>query len=209
MKTIKNETYKGYTVKVFAEFKESTTVYVYSDISYDSVLLSAYAQRYGNEYFRYEDVIEKKSDERTEMYNDMNKSIASMMKSIKKNIDKVIREEEMTDGLPESLLAEIRAQEATDLYMNLITTATQESGEAIGNALKSILERIEKVSSVKDSIASTGISVDVSTDEILRNLASKWSELSDNKKVDIGVDVVGRYNLKYFLVLLNELSEKE
>lgn len=209
MKTIKNETYKGYTVKVFAEFKESTTAYEYSGISYDSVLLSAYAQRHGIEYFRHEDIIEKKSDERTEMYDDMNKSIASMMKSIKKSIDKVAREKEMTDGLPESLLVEIRTQEIVESYINLITTVTQESGEAIGNALKSIQDRIGKVSSAKDSLASTGISVDASTDEILRDLASKWHELSDNRKVDIGVDVAGRYNLKYFLVLLNGLSEKE
>lgn len=209
MKNIKNETYKGYAVKVFAKFEESTTAYMYTDTIYDSVSLLAYAQRFGDEYFRHDDIIEMKRDQRVEMYDEVNKKIESMMENIKKNIDKVVREKEMTDGLPESLLKEIRAQEATDHYMNLITTATQESGEAIGNALKSILERIEKASSVKDSIASTGISVDVPTDEVLSNLASKWDELSDENKAVIGVNVAGRYNLRYLLVLLNELSEKD
>ena len=209
MKTIKNEIYKGYQVKVEVGFEESTTAYVYSGTYYDSVFFKAYAYKNGIQYFLVEDSLEKKREQRTEMYDEMNKKVSSMLGDIKKKIDKVVREEEMTDGLPESLLAEIRAQEKADYYMNIIITATKESGEVIGNALKSIQGRIERVSSVKDSLASTGISVDVSTDEILRSLASKWSELSDNKKVDIGVDVAGRYNLKYFLVLLNELSEKE
>lgn len=114
MKKIKSEEYKGYQIIVNAEFKEGTSK-EYSTTSFnpiatcDSVQLEVkYYQ--GNSIIVGYGMISEKSkvverqDNHEKLYESLNKEIDRLVTKVKGDIDKKVREKEMTDGLPESLL---------------------------------------------------------------------------------------------------------
>lgn len=95
-------------------------------------------------------------------------------------------------------------------YIAAISTVTQESGQVIGNSLKTIFSRITTMDSAIDAIKSAGVDVfDPITKEardvqdILKDLAGTWDELSATQQQSIGVNVAGRYQLTRFLALMN------
>lgn len=98
-------------------------------------------------------------------------------------------------------------------YITAISTVTQESGETIGNSLKTIFSRITTMDSAISAIKSAGVDVfDPITNEardvqdVLADLAGSWETLSDTQKQTIGVQVAGRYQLTRFLALMNNYS---
>lgn len=80
-------------------------------------------------------------------------------------------------------------------YTSIISSYTRESGEVVGNALKSILSRI-------DSRRSETIS------NIFKARIEKWSSFSNVEKEAIGIEMAGHYNLRKFLILMNGLSDE-
>lgn len=95
-------------------------------------------------------------------------------------------------------------------YIAAISTVTQESGAVIGNSLKTIFSRITTMDAAIDSIKSAGVDVfDPITNEardvqdVLKDLAGVWDELSATQQQSIGVNVAGRYQLTRFLALMN------
>ncbi|MGG0667868.1 hypothetical protein ABE073_04980 [Lederbergia citrisecunda] len=109
MKTVYDKNYKGYRVEVFAEFKEGTKVERPIDKSvpsaiYDSVRFEA---RYHTEY-RYSPPvyrkIERKRENRKEIYEKFAEELNEVVDILEKKIDRLVREREVTEGLPESLL---------------------------------------------------------------------------------------------------------
>ncbi|MEK4025312.1 hypothetical protein [Sporosarcina sp. FSL W7-1283] len=103
MKTIKSEGYKGYQITVGVEFKEDTTTYIHHE-NLDSVKYKVTVQKgllpskmlFGS--------VEKEKSKREEMYDALDKGIEKMVKQAKEQINKEVREREITEGLPESLL---------------------------------------------------------------------------------------------------------
>lgn len=98
-------------------------------------------------------------------------------------------------------------------YIAAISTVTQESGEVIGNGLKTIFSRITTMDTAISAIGSAGVDVyDKLTGEvrdvqdILEDLAGTWDNLSDAQRQNIGVQVAGRYQLTRFLALMNNWS---
>lgn len=106
MKTIKQEIYKGYEIIIRAEFKEDTTAFSSSEFeSLDSVNIEVITRRKG--YFSSQVLkgsVEEGKSKRKEMYDAFNKTVESLVKTAKEKIDKKVREAEMTESLPESLL---------------------------------------------------------------------------------------------------------
>ncbi|MCR4361979.1 phage tail tape measure protein [Bacillus subtilis] len=94
-----------------------------------------------------------------------------------------------------------------------IGAVTMESGSIIGNSLKTIYSRITTVNEAKEAIEGVGIAMyktgqdgkktirDVN--EILTDLAGKWTALSAEQRQNIAVTLAGRYQLSRFLALMN------
>lgn len=94
-------------------------------------------------------------------------------------------------------------------HITAIGAVTMESGNIIGNSLKTIYSRITTIQDAKDILESVGVAVyDMNgqilpTNDIIQDLASKWRDLSDEQRQNIGVTVAGRYQLSRFLALMN------
>lgn len=93
-----------------------------------------------------------------------------------------------------------------------IGAVTQESGSIIGNALKTIYSRITTMKPATDALDSVGVSIRrmgkdgmemKSVNDILGDLAGKWSSLSAEQQQNIGVTIAGRNQLSRFLALMN------
>ena len=90
-------------------------------------------------------------------------------------------------------------------HVTAIGSVTMESGERLGNSLKTIYSRITTLKPAIDILESVGIAIreigedgqvavrDVS--EILGDLAGIWDELSDSQRQNIGVQIAGRNQL--------------
>ncbi|GLO66125.1 hypothetical protein MACH08_19090 [Oceanobacillus kimchii] len=95
-------------------------------------------------------------------------------------------------------------------HISAIGITTRESGRIIGNSLKSIYSRITTVGAASESLAAVGINIKDSSgdmrdvNDILSDLAGKWSSLSAEQQQNIGVTVAGRYQLSRFLVLMQQ-----
>lgn len=94
-------------------------------------------------------------------------------------------------------------------YIAAISTVTQESGDVIGNGLKTIFSRITTMKTATDAIKSAGVEIYDSfgqvrkVQDILADLAGNWNTLTDAQRQSIGVQVAGRYQLTRFLALMN------
>lgn len=93
-----------------------------------------------------------------------------------------------------------------------IGAVTQESGEIIGNSLKTIYSRITTMKPSIDVLDDLGISIKEMTEngvetksvsKILGELAGQWDSLSNTQKQNIGVTIAGRNQLSRFLALMN------
>lgn len=97
-------------------------------------------------------------------------------------------------------------------HITAIGAVTMESGNIIGNSLKTIYSRITTVSGAKDILEEVGVSIrDMSgnilpASAIIEDLASKWRDLSDEQRQNVGVQVAGRYQLSRFLALMNNYN---
>lgn len=93
-----------------------------------------------------------------------------------------------------------------------IGAVTQESGAIIGNSLKTIYSRITTMKPSIDILDSVGVSVRKMGDnglemkpvnDILGELAGKWSSLTAEQQQNIGVTIAGRNQLSRFLAYMN------
>jgi len=93
-------------------------------------------------------------------------------------------------------------------YTTAIQTATKESGNVIGNSLKSTISRTFSDDSEK-ALAGVGIAIrDISgevrtVDQIWGDLAVKFKTLSNEQRQQIGLTIGSRYHLTRFLALMD------
>lgn len=89
-----------------------------------------------------------------------------------------------------------------------IGEATRESGERIGNGLKTIYSRLTSDDSL-GALEKMGVAVQdqngdvLNATQLLENLSAKWNSLSAAQQQNTGVTVAGRYQLSRFLALMN------
>jgi TP901 family phage tail tape measure protein len=101
-------------------------------------------------------------------------------------------------------------------HITAIGAVTMESGNIIGNSLKTIYSRITTLDDAKSILDSVGVSVYKigengqkaikPVNDILSDLGGKWKTLSDEQRQNIAVTVAGRYQLSRFLALMNNWS---
>lgn len=97
-------------------------------------------------------------------------------------------------------------------YTTAIGAATRESGNIIGNSLKTIFSRIGTLSKAQDALAEVGVSVrdssgemrDVS--EIIDELGNKWQNLSKEQQQNTLINVAGTYQQNRLSALMNNYS---
>ncbi len=89
-----------------------------------------------------------------------------------------------------------------------IGEATRESGDRIGNGLKTIYSRLTSSDSL-DALTKIGVAIQdqngdvLNATQLLENLSGKWEGLSAAQQQNTGVTVAGRYQLSRFLALMN------
>lgn len=97
-------------------------------------------------------------------------------------------------------------------HTTAVGAVTMESGDIIGNSLKTIYSRITTMQPSIDILDSIGVSINKmgesgvearSVGEILGDVASKWGTLTDSQRQNIGVTIAGRNQLSRFLALMN------
>lgn len=100
-------------------------------------------------------------------------------------------------------------------YTTAIGEVTRESGNIIGNSLKTIFSRITTIDSSIEALNSIGVAVHEIRDgvesvrpvsDILTDLASKWKGLSAEQQQNIGLQIAGRFQLSRFLVLMQQFD---
>lgn len=92
-------------------------------------------------------------------------------------------------------------------HTTAIGVATRESGEVIGNSLKTIYSRLTSDDSLK---ALQAVNIEVrnldgttrSATEILADLASAWENLNNTTQQNLAVTIAGRYQLNKFQALM-------
>ena len=95
-------------------------------------------------------------------------------------------------------------------YTTAIGEATRESGNVIGNSLKTVASRVTTMGGAMDSLSQIGVDVfdPITKDarpvqDILGDLHGKWGTLNDSQKQNISIQVAGRYQVSRFLALMN------
>ena len=97
-------------------------------------------------------------------------------------------------------------------HTTAIGAVTMESGDIIGNSLKTIYSRITTMDESIDILDSLGIAVQEVTEngiemrgvgDILGDLAGQWDSLSNTQRQNIGVTIAGRNQLSRFLAIMN------
>lgn len=94
-------------------------------------------------------------------------------------------------------------------HITAIGVATRESGNVVGNSLKTIYSRLTTMQPAIDALASIGISIKdtngnmKSATVILDEMAKKWNTLTSETQQNVAVAVAGRYQLSRLLALLN------
>ncbi|MFQ3543658.1 phage tail tape measure protein [Halobacillus rhizosphaerae] len=98
-------------------------------------------------------------------------------------------------------------------HITAIGAVTMESGNIIGNSLKTIYSRITTLKASESILASVGVSIrKIGEDgesvvrpvsDIIEDLSQRWWDLSDSQRQNIAVTVAGRYQLSRFLALMN------
>lgn len=94
-------------------------------------------------------------------------------------------------------------------HITAIGVATRESGNVVGNSLKTIYSRLTTMTPAIDALASIGISIKDSNGNmksatvIIDEMAKKWNTLTSETQQNVAVAVAGRYQLSRLLALLN------
>ncbi|KXZ22298.1 phage tail tape measure protein [Bacillus nakamurai] len=97
-------------------------------------------------------------------------------------------------------------------YTTAIASTTRESGNIVGNSLKTIFARIGNNDSSIKALEQIGISVKTASGEaksasdLINELAEKWNTLSDAQKQNTSIGVAGIYQLSRFNALMNNFS---
>ncbi|MCY8301588.1 phage tail tape measure protein [Bacillus spizizenii] len=97
-------------------------------------------------------------------------------------------------------------------YTTAIASTTRESGNIVGNSLKTIFARIGNNQSSIKALEQIGISVKTaggeakSSSELIEELAGKWDTLSDAQKQNTSIGVAGIYQLSRFNAMMNNFS---
>jgi soluble lytic murein transglycosylase-like protein/peptidoglycan hydrolase-like protein with peptidoglycan-binding domain len=105
------------------------------------------------------------------------------------------------------------SMEAMIGHATAIGEVTRESGNIVGNSLKTIYSRITTMDKSISMLESVGVAVhDMNgqlkpVEEILDSLAQRWSSLSAEQQQAIGVQLAGRYQLSRFLVLMQQYDQ--
>ncbi|WP_318247529.1 phage tail tape measure protein [Cytobacillus kochii] len=98
-------------------------------------------------------------------------------------------------------------------HATAISQITRESGNIIGNSLKTLYSRVTTMDRSAEVLQSVGISIrNLSgemrpVEDILDELSSKWSSLNAEQQQGLGIQLAGRYQLSRFLVLMQQQSE--
>ncbi|MGD7963857.1 phage tail tape measure protein, partial [Bacillus velezensis] len=93
-----------------------------------------------------------------------------------------------------------------------IASTTRESGNIVGNSLKTIFARIGNNDSSIKALEQIGISVKTaggeakSASDLIGEVAEKWDTLSDAQKQNTSIGVAGIYQLSRFNALMNNFS---
>lgn len=93
-----------------------------------------------------------------------------------------------------------------------VGAVTQESGQRIGTALRTIYSRITTIDAVRPALEEVGISLyemgqsgpqirDVS--DVLQDLGGVWQDLNAEQQQNIGITIAGRARVTQFLALMN------
>lgn len=95
-------------------------------------------------------------------------------------------------------------------HTTAIGVATRESGQIIGNGLKSIYSRINTLDKARGAIEELGVAlIDPATGDnrnvgdIMDDIAKKWPELNNAQKQNTAINVAGTYQLNRFLAMMN------
>ncbi|MGD7047095.1 phage tail tape measure protein [Rossellomorea marisflavi] len=119
---------------------------------------------------------------------------------------------ELSDGLRRSASTAKTFGVSMDELLGMLTavgSTTREAGTVVGNSMKTIISRITTMSEAETALNGVNISIKDMTgnvrpvSNILNDLASKWSSLSDEQRQNLGVTLAGRYQLSRFLALMN------
>ncbi|MCA1331298.1 phage tail tape measure protein, partial [Bacillus velezensis] len=93
-----------------------------------------------------------------------------------------------------------------------IASTTRESGNIVGNSLKTIFARIGNNDSSIKALEQIGVSVKTaggeakSASDLIGEVAEKWDTLSDAQKQNTSIGVAGIYQLSRFNALMNNFS---
>lgn len=142
MKTIKNEEYRGYSISIEGQFIEESKVLKYSGVYFDSVKLTLkVAKSFRYPIFTETATIEEDRAEKGTLYKGVKQSIDKLIDKAKAVVDKKIREEEITNGLPDSLLTEEK-EPAKEESINITFNISNINGDA--SSAERISQRISE-----------------------------------------------------------------
>lgn len=97
-------------------------------------------------------------------------------------------------------------------YTTAIASTTRESGNIVGNSLKTIFARIGNNQSSIKALDEIGISVKTASGEaksasdLISEVAGKWDTLTDAQKQNTSIGVAGIYQLSRFNAMMNNFS---
>jgi TP901 family phage tail tape measure protein len=140
-------------------------------------------------------------------------SIADKLNEVDNNF--AVSTKDLSDGLRKSAsTAKTFGVEIDELigYIAAIGSTTRESGNIIGNGLKTIFSRVTTMSDAEGALNAVNISIkDLGgsvrpVSDILGELAGKWGTLSEEQQQQTAVSLAGRYQLSRFLALMNNFS---
>lgn len=97
-------------------------------------------------------------------------------------------------------------------HTTAIQMSTRETGNIVGNSLKTIYSRLTTMYNSEDLLAAAGVQMrdmngEVRTStELLEELAAKWNTLSAEQQQNTAVGLAGRFQLTRFLALMQNYS---
>ncbi|MFO1442788.1 phage tail tape measure protein [Bacillus sp. Bva_UNVM-123] len=98
-------------------------------------------------------------------------------------------------------------------HATAIGQVSRESGNILGNSLKTIYSRITTMDKSIEMLESVGVSVKDMAGEmrpvehILDNLSERWNDINSETQQMIGLQLAGRFQLSRFLILMQQQSE--
>ncbi|MFF2834263.1 phage tail tape measure protein, partial [Cellulosimicrobium cellulans] len=95
-------------------------------------------------------------------------------------------------------------------HTTAIQMSTRESGNIVGNSLKTIYSRLTTMYNSEELLAAAGVQMRMNGEvrtasELLEELASKWSTLSAEEQQNAAVGLAGRFQLTRFLALMQQM----